>query len=518
MNLSSGITLLRKTVLNPLTLISVILFVLALWVGLDNVATTLYHRDESRWVGRAYFINELLHPGSATWSDSDLTRNQPPLGSYLMGLGLTLQGHDTTTTANRLLYDFNRSERWNQLRGRVPSLEDRQAGRRTDSVVGALVVVLVFLIAARLTNVIGGIAAGLILIPNGLHIYLASLADSDMVLTFCIAAAVLTAITIADRPTWWRVVLLGILLGLGGSAKLSPLLVAGVVGAYGVLLLLAGQAWRRRDDEQRISIGVGLMFLTVPFISFATFVLSYPYLWPDPLRRTINVFTFRDSEMTSQGDLWANLQVHGVFDVIKRIRFHLGEQYSVSAWASAQASDRFGFSWNLPWLDLALGVTGLGLLFLFACAFGMRSKYALACLIMFSQVGIIVAGMEADFDRYYEPILITFCIGTGFLIGQVVTWLASLVSAYRGRPAQEPALVPGSDGTMALAASGDPAAYGPVRAAILNRRQRATAGNTRHGAAEPDAEVNAIRTLAFGISVAIGVALAQILNAFRRSR
>ena len=518
MNLSSGLSLLRTRVLNPLTLTALLLFVIALWVGLDNVPTTEYHRDESRWVGRAYFINELFHPGSSTWQDSDLTRNQPPLGSYLMGLGLTLQGHDTTTTANRLLYDFNRSERWNQLRGRVPSLEDRRAGRRTDSVVGALVVVLVFLIATRLTNLIGGLAAALILIPNGLHIYLASLADSDMILTFCVAAAALTAIIIADRPTWWRVVMLGVLLGLGGSAKLSPLLVAGVVGAYGVVLLLTGQAWRRRDDEQRVSIGLGLMFLTVPFISFATFVLSYPYLWPDPLRRTIYMFTFRNNEMDSQGDLFAGVQVHGVFDVLKRIRFHLGEQHSVSAWASGQANYRFGFSWNLPWLDLALGVTGLGLLFLFACAFGLRSRYALACLILFAQVGVIIAGMEADFDRYYEPILITFCIGTGFLVGQIAKWLATLVAAYRGRPALETARPSGQEGGLVFATPVDPPAYRPVRAAIVQRSQRAATHDATTNHPEPASERNAIRTLAFGISVAIGVAISQIVNLSRTRR
>ena len=498
-------------------LIAVALFGLALWVGLGHVATTMPHRDESRWVGRAYFWDELLHPNSPTWADGTLTRNQPPLGSYLMGLGLTVQGHDTTTTARRLLYDFTKSERWNQLRGRIPSLADRDAGRRTDSFVGALVVVLTYAVARRLSNRVGGVVAALILIPNGLFIYLASLANSDMPLSFFVIAAALAAIALADRPTWWRAILLGVLLGLGTATKLSPILVAGLVGAYGGLLLIAGQPWRRRNAEDRSAIGLGLMLLTVPFTAFATFALSYPYLWPDPLRRTLYMFQYRDNEMESQGELWQDRQVLGVFDAAKRIKFHLGEQFSTSQWLSGQVRDRIGWGWDRPMADLTLGILGIGLLLLLAAHYGLRSRYALAALLLVGQCAVTVAGLQADFERYYLPLLVTFSVGTGVLIGHLWGWapfvrrfLAGRLSRRRTRELQ-------------LSTGGAMVAPAP-RPSVPDRVRLAFWSLPATSLAEPDPAsagtrgTSAFRALLVGLTMALGVIATQVLTVVRSRR
>lgn len=496
-------------------LIGVALFGLALWVGLGNVATTTPHRDESRWVGRAYFWNELFHPNSATWADSTLTRNQPPLGSYLMGIGLTLQGHDTTTTARRLLYDFGRTERWNQLRGRIPSIADRDAGRRTESVIGALVVVLTYAVARRLTNRLGGVAAALILIPNGLYIYLASLANSDMPLTLFVIASALVGIALADRPSWWRAILLGIVLGLGTATKLSPILVAGLVGAFGGLLLIAGQPWRRRDTEDRTRIGLGLMLLTVPFTAFATFVLSYPYLWPDPLRRTFYMFQYRDGEMESQGELWQDRQVLGTFDALKRIKFHLGEQFSASQWLSDQVRNRIGWGWDLPIADLALGVLGVALLLLLAAHYGLRSKFALAALLLIGQCAVTVAGLQADFERYYLPMVVTCSVGTGVLVGQLWGWLPVVRRLLVGRLARR-------SPELQLDSGAVPTASAPLR--VADRVRSAFWSLSDLPATEPDPSTatnrgtSAFRALLVGLTMALGVIATQILTVLRSRR
>ncbi len=502
-------------------LIAAALFGLALWVGLGHVATTIPHRDESRWVGRAYFFDELFHPNSSTWADGVLTRNQPPLGSYLMGLGLTIQGHDTTTTARNLLYDFTRSERWNQLRGRIPSIEDRDAGRRTDSFLGALVVVLVYAVARRLSNRVGGVFAALILIPNSLYIYLASLANSDMLLTFFVISSALVAVMLADRPTWWRAILLGVLLGLGTSTKLSPILVAGLVATYGGFLLIANQPWRRRNDEDRTTIGLGLMLLTVPFTAFATFALSYPYLWPNPIRRTIYMFQYRNGEMESQGELWEDRRVLGTFDALSRIRFHYDEQFSVNRWLSNEVQVRIGWGWNLPWIDLVLGVLGIGLLILLAAHYGLRSKYALAALLLLGQCAVTVAGLQADFERYYLPIVITASVGTGLLIGHLWSWgpvWLRYVSGWLSRRRQsgtktsaEP--VPASAAVPVTVVDRVRTAFWSLPAAtpsivdpVPDPATAATRGTT------------AFRALLLALTVALGTIASQILTAVRSRR
>ena len=506
-------------------LIGAALFGLALWVGLGHVATTTFHRDEARWVGRAYFIDELFNPGSDTWLDAELTRNQPPLASYLMGFGLLVQGKDPDTTPRNLLYDFGRSERWNQLRGRIPSTEDISAGRRTDSFVGALLILLVYTVARRLTNRVGGTIASLVLIPNSLFIYLASLANSDMLLTLCVVGAAAAGLALARRPTWWRAVLLGAMLGLGTSTKLSPLLVAVIVAGYGVLLLVANQPWRRRDEEDRTRIGLGLMLMTVPFTAFATFVLSYPYLWPDPIQRTIFMFQFRSGEMENQGELWQDRQVAGTFDAIERLRWHMAEQFSVSAWLSGEFRERIGWGWDLPDADLLLGVAGVGVLFLLAAHYGLRSPHALTLLLLGSQVAITIAGLQADFERYYLPILATFAITTGVLIGQLWSWREPVFRVASQR-------LGGRSGQPVLASSGG---MGPVSGGLLARyRQRVRPSAIPGPAAEPIRNTTpsrsaphrppaaapattAFRALVVSVALAITAVVAQVV-AITRSR
>ncbi|MDP9364113.1 MAG: glycosyltransferase family 39 protein, partial [Chloroflexota bacterium] len=275
--------------------IALAIFVLALAYNLAHVDSTAFHRDEARWIHRARFVHQLADPLGPYWHDRDLTRGQPPLGSYLMGVGLTLQGRDTETNG---LWNFRKSDAWNQWHGRMPKREDLLAARRTDSVVGALIAVCAFFIARRLAGRLAGVVAALLLVPHPLSVYLSSLAGSDALLTLLVALAAVAAAALADRPSWPRSAILGVLLGLGGATKLSPLLLALPLAALGALLLL--ERWRRPgagDPPARL----GWQLLAVPPVALAAFVAAYPYLWPDPVGRTLNLFLFRAQEMESQG-------------------------------------------------------------------------------------------------------------------------------------------------------------------------------------------------------------------------
>nr|MBA2521497.1 glycosyltransferase family 39 protein [Chloroflexia bacterium] len=214
--------------------IAIVLFALALWQNVAYVPKTDFHRDEARWIHRARFIEQALHPLSAYWMDQDLTQGQPPVGSYVTGLGLLLQGHDVETGD---FWSFHFSEAWNVRHGRMPSPEDHTAARQTNAVIGALIVVGVYFIGQQLRNRVAGVIGALLLIPHPLSIYLASLAGSDALLGLLVVWATLAAIALAKRPTWWRATLLGVLLGLGGATKLSPLLIALPLAMLGVALL-----------------------------------------------------------------------------------------------------------------------------------------------------------------------------------------------------------------------------------------------------------------------------------------
>lgn len=408
------------------------LFALALIHNLDWTDRTPFHRDESRWVGRAYLLDELRHPGGPTWDDSDFTRNQPPLGSYLMGLGLTLQGRDTDTTVDNLLYDFDHDFDWNVANGRQPAGEDMLAGRRTNAVVGALLAVTVLLIGWRLAGVVGGAVAGVVFTYNPLATNMASWAGADALLTLTIALAALTAIRLFERPGWGKVIVLGVLLGLGAATKLSPLFVAALAGAAGGGLLIAGRPWERGQAGGRQQ-ALGWMLLTVPFTAFATFVATYPYLWSDPIERFRAMLDYREDEMVNQGDIpamgtpgWTSIAVDGGLpDAISRTRFWLGEARTTGGELGDWLNGRLGWHLDLSWLDLTLGVTGIGIMLMLILLGGPLSRAGGALLILLGQTAVIWVGMRADFDRYQLPILAAMMAGVAVSAG-IVAQVAEL--------------------------------------------------------------------------------------------
>jgi hypothetical protein len=411
------------------SLIALALFALALWYNVAHIPTTTFHRDEARWIHRARFVQQFAHPLGSYWHDRDLMRGQPPLGSYLMGAGLAAQGLSLTTNG---LWNFSKSDLWNQWHDRMPTREELTAARRTDAVVGALIVVAAYLIARSLANRLAGVVAALILIPHPLSVYLSSLADSDAILTLLVALATLAAIALAARPSWPRAILLGVLLGLGGSAKLSPILISVPLAGIGVLLLL--YAWRRPTIETAsISRRLGWRLMTLPLVAYATFVASFPYLWSDPFGRTLNLFRFRAQEMTGQGEIWDNLAITSRVEALNRIGNWLGDYHTTTGWLITALATRFGTTWRPVGLDLPLALIGAELLIVLVARHGLQSKYALAATILGAQVAAIVLGMRADFERYLFPILLAAAVCAGLVVGLAWDFLRSLVAIWRTR-------------------------------------------------------------------------------------
>ncbi len=395
-------------------LLAPLVFLVALWVNLSAVPMTEFHRDEARWVHRARFLEELRTPTGEFWQESELMIGQPPLGSYLMGLGLTLQGRDLDTNG---FYNFHFGPDWNWRHGTMPNEVDLAAARRTNSVVGALIAVSVYLIARGLSNAVAGIAAAALLVPHPLSIYLSSLAGSDALVTLLVALAVLVAMALANRPTWPRAILLGVLLGLGGSAKLSPLALAIVPAAAGMVLVI--HSWRGSGAGARHDGRLGWRLLVQPPLAAATFIASYPYLWPDPVGRTRSLLEFRAIEMYNQGVLWSELNVDGPVDALGRIGNWLGDIDSVTGQLVAVIASAFGVSWKPMELDLVLAIIGALILLALAIQRGLGSRWAMAALLLGGQVALIVVGMRADFSRYLLPVLTATAVCGGLVAGTV---------------------------------------------------------------------------------------------------
>ena len=413
--------------------IAAALFLIAFWQNLSDVPRTPFHPDETRWLNRAHYLRDVLDPFGPTWDDGYLSRGQPPLGSYLMGIGLLLQGRDLETNG---VWDFSQDEAWNVARGNMSDPADLEAGRRINAVVGAVTVVALYLLVARLTNRIGATVAALFLAIHPLMIALSSQALSDALTAFLVVLAALAAAALADRPTWRRAVLLGVLLGLGGATKLSPLLVTMPLAGLGFVLIVVnrcrGGRGRRGDSSLSPSprstpvASLAWKLLALPLIAFAAFVLVNPYLWPDPIGRTRNLFAFRVEEMADQGRRWPEVAVENPVDALGRVGETLSEEYSVSGRVAARLARGLGREWRPAGIDLPFAIVGGEILLALAIWRGPGSRWALVGVVLGAQAALVVAGMRSDYARYHLPVLMAAAACVGVLAGQVWVVLACL--------------------------------------------------------------------------------------------
>ena len=204
-------------------------------------------------MSRAHYLAALADPFGPTWADQYMTRGQPPLGSYAMGIGLLAQGRDLETNAP---WDFSLTWEQNIALGHKPVPEDLAAGRRTSAALVALTAVALIGVARVYLTMPWAIAAGALYAIHPFTLYIGSIAMSDALFGVLIALAAWAAAAFARRPSWGRAVLVGVLLGLGGATKLSPLAVAAGLSAAGVLLFALATIRRRRFARREAAYAV----------------------------------------------------------------------------------------------------------------------------------------------------------------------------------------------------------------------------------------------------------------------
>ncbi|HEV2066761.1 MAG TPA: phospholipid carrier-dependent glycosyltransferase, partial [Thermomicrobiales bacterium] len=442
-------------------LVPVLLFLFAAAQTLGAVDDTSFHPDESRWLNRAHFVRDLADPFGPTWEDYYTTRGQPPMGSYLMGIGLLLQGQDLDTNK---IWDFAYDSDWNAFNGAMPTDEDLAAGRRTNAVVGALVVVVVYFVASRLSNRVGGLIAGIFLSLHPLHIHLGSQALSDQLLALLLALAFLCAFRFGRNPTWGAAVLLGVLLGLGGATKLSPLLLSVPIAGYGAILL-GHEFWRhRRSFPRSPAAKSAIMLLLQPLIAFAAFVLASPYLWQDPIRRTYYLFEFRRVEMVGQSNTWPSVAVANPAAALSRIGERLNEDYSTTEHVQRWFGELMGIDTGIVGFDLLLAAIGGLLLVPIVFKRGLRSPHAITAGLMLSELAAVVLGMGSDFYRYYLPVVLIMVILIGVFAGELWKAIRSFPRPGRQRTRTRPGLAPAT----ALALDQDQQGYPESRGQLAS--------------------------------------------------
>ena len=429
----------------PMTLVAIFAFVLA------DAAARLpnFNPDESRWLSRAHYLAALRDPFGPTWDDQYMTRGQPPLGSYAVGLALLAQDRDLDTNPP---WDFALTWEENIALGHKPVAADLAAGRRASAAIVALTSLAVIAVARAFVPLPWAIAAGGLHAVHPFTAYIGSLAMADALFGLLIALSAAAAAALGRRPGWGRAMLLGLILGLGGATKLSPLVVACGLAAAGVALLAIAALRERRLPPWPARIAA--YGVTVALAAIATFIAVYPYLWSDPVGRTRNLFAFRAEEMAAQASDWPVMAVPTRAEALRRVAVNFTQRFSLTGSLTALLDGREVAV--LRYAELAIPLLGVAIMIGMAARAGPYSPRSLVLAILAGQVAITLLAMRSEFDRYHLPMAIFGAIAAAVSLHWLVEATSKLARALGRRRA-------------AGAASGVAAVAPPRRAAAPDR-------------------------------------------------
>jgi hypothetical protein len=391
-----------------------------------------FNPDESRWISRAHYLSALADPTGPTWEDQYMTRGQPPLGSYAMGLGLLLQGRDLDTNPP---WDFSLPWEVNVAIGNKPVADDLSAGRRTCAALVALTALVLIPVARVFVSLPWAIAAGALYAVHPFSRYIGSIAMSDALFGLLIALAAWSAAAFARRPGWWRAIVLGALLGLGGATKLSPLAVAaGLSALFIAVAIVSAVRHRQHLPAPTVSAAFGL---AIGAAALVTFVAVYPYLWPDPVTRTRHLFAFRVEEMAVQASDWPVMAVPNRLEALRRVHVNFSDRYNLSS----SLSERAGLGPAPAWLrqfEIVLVGTGIAVMAMQAARAGPSFPRVLVLAVLGGQVVVTIIGMRSEFDRYHLPVALLGAVATAaaiaWITGRVVRFSRSAATTFMHDP------------------------------------------------------------------------------------
>jgi hypothetical protein len=408
------------------------LLAVTLWRLLPAVNTTAFHRDEARWIGNSAILREWRNPFGIRWQDegyenrygtgdeSNRRRNQAPLAMYVIGLGLLVQGEGLTTIGYWIM---TQDTDWNTEMGNMPSASELTAGRRTSVALAVLTVIALYVLGTMLTNRVGGVVAAVLYGMHPLVQTTSTRAWSDPLLVLCIVSAALAAVWLVDRPTWQRAGVLGVVLGLGAAAKLSPLPLAVALGGAGLGLWVAGAVAPTLVSDRLRQFGLRLG--VVPIAAVLTFVAIYPYLWRNPVTHLYQIYAYRAQSFDEQSVNSPDAAVPSRGDAFRRIGYELGDRFSTSGLIVEELEGWLGrdLPASLAYLDLVVAVLGLLILVAMVVRFGLLSPAAAVSAVVGGQALLILLTMEVEYARYMLPVVLLVAILAGIVAGTAWEWV-----------------------------------------------------------------------------------------------
>jgi len=406
----------------------VILTALVLAYCVSGVSSVRFHPDESQWIASSNVLEEYFSGrfSSPLWDESYWTLTQPPLARYVIGMGRRAGGYGGDDLVEP--WDWGHDDAWNIQAGAMPSERLLWWSRLPMAILMAFSVMVVYTllrmgfglpaslvwIALVLTNDFFGLTLRRAMGESSL------LAGIMLVLLACYGVLQASDINSphGDRRVYWWIALAGAGTGLAGSAKLNGLSTA--AAGLGVVILRATRAARDWKTRGRcVVIDSGLLFVC----AVGTFVLVNPYLWPDPVARSLRMLDHRFYEMGVQVRVFPDSAIGGFSDHVRTLFVRVFQDYGGVPHVNAL-------------LVLAASLTGWGFILSVALGWlrgrgGSPSVVAVALVALSASVPALFTPL--DWDRYYLLPIWFSTLGVAVLLGRGVLAVIGAARMCRAR-------------------------------------------------------------------------------------
>ncbi len=260
-----------------------------------------------------------------------MTVTQPPLSRYIIGFGRWMGGFREADL--NLPWEFDKDNQTNIVAGRMPSLELLWWSRLPMVILASTSIFIGF----WLLKIIAGRLIGYIWILLSLmSVYyprtlIRAMGDSAL-LAFIAGTLIVSYLLLqySENQKTNKVsrlyiyfLFLGISIGLAESSKLNGL--SAIIAGFGFAALIAFKMKQTRTMKIRFVL---VSILVLVFSSQLTFVVVNPFLWKNPLERTVTMFNQRLIEMSVQTNVFPSSRIQGFSQHVSVLTKRIFESYS----------------------------------------------------------------------------------------------------------------------------------------------------------------------------------------------
>jgi 4-amino-4-deoxy-L-arabinose transferase-like glycosyltransferase len=304
-------------------------------VGIDRVP---FFPDESQWIATSYYFEAFLDRSAEpnVWSERYWTLTQPPLCRYVIALGRLAGGYRVGDLNPPWVLGID--DATNIAKGALPNPRLLWWSRLPMALLAVVSILILFRLVTAAAGRWAAYALVLLLVANPFVYRMLCRAMSEAPLLACTALFALASD--AALAEWQRSVegpyrsfaafrrvaawffLAGCTCGLTAAAKLNGF---ATVPAGLILCALAAATHASKVPMGARSVltaaTAGLLLLGTALI----FVVLNPYLYVDPLGRTVTLFNHRLFEVQRQLAWYPNYVIHGMtnrVEIVSRQIFH----------------------------------------------------------------------------------------------------------------------------------------------------------------------------------------------------